>query len=329
MAISASAPCNAILFGEHYVVYGASALSIPIEPRNRVEILPGGDCIVLSSSIGKGTVAQDFSFSGDECMLPYAAVAKEALSGRKFAPCSVSFLPAWGMKGVGASSSLGAAFAAGLLSLSGRKPTARKIFSCSQAGDLVAHAGKASGIDAKTVSMGKPLVFRRDFSSGAYPVRSVKYSIPQGSSLLIIDTFSGTRGSTAEALSKFARSFGITSLPQQTSGEKRGEVQAEFSPILKSALCEKTAEGLGKLMNDNHILLKMRGVSSHGIEKAVSAALSCGAYGAKLTGAGGEGGAVLTLVKSTEAASVAERIKELSGFPAHHLSLARKGASAD
>lgn len=326
MAILASAPCKAILFGEHYVVYGASALSLPIEPRNSVQLEPGGSSILVSSSLGKGEITQDFSYSGEPLLAPYAAVAREALSGRKFIPCSAKFFAAWPLKGAGISSSLGAAFAAGLLSLSGRKPSSRKIFSCAQAGDLIAHAGKASGIDAKTVSMGKPLLFRRDFATGKYPCRSVEFSLPQGASLIIIDTFSGTRGSTAESLSKFARSFGITTLPQLTSEEKRGEVQAEVSPLLKSALFEKTSEGLGKLMNDCHILLKMRGVSSPGIEKAISAALSCGAFGAKLTGAGGEGGAVIALVESQESSQICARVKEIAGFPAYPLALANAGA---
>ncbi|MFA6908142.1 MAG: hypothetical protein WC263_04935, partial [Candidatus Micrarchaeia archaeon] len=273
MEFFASAPCKAILFGEHYVVYGASALAIPIEPRNRVKFtdsrLPG---ISLSSSLGSAQIAQGLSFSGEPCLAPFAAVARVACGKRPPPPCGAEFLPSWSLKGVGISSSLGAAFAAGLLSLSGKKASARKIFLSAQAGDLVAHEGKASGIDARAVAYGKPILFQRKFSPPKFLARSAKFSLPPGCSLLLIDTFKGKKGSTAAMLANFALSFGISTLPPAVPEEKRKEVRAEFAPILKSALAARTAQELGKAMDGNHVLLRMRRVSSQGIDSAVSAA---------------------------------------------------------
>jgi len=329
MDIFASAPCKAILFGEHYVVYGAHALAIPIEPRNRVRLssseAPG---IALLSSIGNAHIAPDFSFSGEPRLAPYAAAAREAC-GKRPPQCSAEFLPSWGMKGVGVSSSLGAAFAAGLLAFMGKKPNARKIFLASQSGDLIAHEGKASGIDARTVSYGKPVLFQRRFSPPKFSVRAAKFSFPPGCSLLLIDTFKGKRDSTAAMLASFARSFSIFTLPAATPEEKRKEVQSEFAPILKSALSAATAQELGKAMGDSHILLRMRRVSSQGIDAAVSAALSAGAYGAKLTGGGGEGGAALALCGTAQLQQISRAIAESTGFVCHPVSLAEEGARAD
>ena len=330
MELFASAPCKAILFGEHYVVYGASALAVPIEPRNRVKFSdsrePG---IALRSSLGNAQLAPGLSFSGEPRLAQFAAVARE-ICGKKPPPsCCVEFLPSWSLKGVGTSSSLGAAFAAGLLSLSGRRPSARKVFLASQAGDLVAHEGKASGIDARTVAYGKPIVFQRKFSPPKFSARSAKFALPPGCLLLLIDTYKGKKESTAAMLASFARSFGITTLPAATPDEKRKEVQSEFAPILKSALAAATAQELGKAMDDNHIMLRMRRVSSQGIDSAVSAALSSGAYGAKLTGGGGEGGAALALCESARSPQISQAIFDATGFACHPLSLAAEGAKAD
>ena len=332
MELFASAPCKAILFGEHYVVYGASALAVPIEPRNRVKFSdPGSGApgIALVSSLGNAHISPGFSFSGEPRLAQFAAVAREAC-GKKPAPtCSAEFLPSWSLKGVGISSSLGAAFAAGLLSLASKRPSARKIFLSAQAGDLVAHEGKASGIDARAVSFGKPIIFQRKFSPPAFSSRSAKFSLPSGCSLLLIDTFKGKKDSTAAMLANFALSFGISSLPAATSEDKRKEVRAEFAPILKSVLAAKTAQELGKAMDDNHILLRMRRVSSQGIDSAVSSALSAGAYGAKLTGGGGEGGAALALCDTARLQKISQSISDSTGFACHPISLAKEGAKVD
>jgi mevalonate kinase len=82
-------------------------------------------------------------------------------------------------------------------------------------------------------------------------------------------------------------------------------------------------------MNENHDLLKARGVSSAGIEKAIATALAAGAYGAKMTGAGGEGGAVLVLCEEASKAKVSAALKDACGFVSYPVSLAKKGAGID
>jgi mevalonate kinase len=273
-------------------------------------------------------ISPDFSFRGEPRLSMFTAAAKEACA-KKLPSCTAEFMPGWSIKGVGTSSSLAAAFAAGLLALSGRKPSARKIFLAAQSGDLVAHEGKASGIDARAVAFGKPVIFQRKFSPAKLSARPAKFSLPAGCSLLLIDTFKGRRDSTAAMLANFALSFSIATLPAATPEEKRKEVQQEFAPILKAALAAKTAKELGKAMDDNHVLLRMRRVSSQGIEAAVSAALSAGAHGAKLTGGGGEGGAAIALCDSARMQQASGAIAGSTGFACHPISLAKEGAKVD
>ena len=332
-AFTASAPCKAILFGEHYVVYGSPALSVAIEPRNAVKFSPWeGDGIALKSSLGNGRISPSGSYEGAGGLEIFSEVASEVFGNGTIPSCVAEFLPAWKLKGVGTSASLCAAFAAGLFRLAGKKAGAEDIFAAAQAGDLVAHGGRASGIDAKTVSYGKPLVFQRSFKPPKFDSRPADFSLPAATALLLIDTNSGKKDGTLKMLRIFASQFAINGTPAEEPEGKREEVRQEFAPLwekIAKAMKGASAKGLGALMNDNHALLKKRKMSCVGIEKAVEAALSAGAYGAKLTGGGGEGGAVLALCDAGRSAAIAKGMTSSTGFSCHPLSLAEKGAAAE
>ncbi len=75
-------------------------------------------------------------------------------------------------------------------------------------------------------------------------------------------------------------------------------------------------------MNANHELLKP--VSTDDIEKARQLALSAGALGAKLTGAGGKGGAVLALVQKSDVGKVQAALIG-AGFPCFEAEIAKTG----
>jgi mevalonate kinase len=80
-----------------------------------------------------------------------------------------------------------------------------------------------------------------------------------------------------------------------------GTVQAFLTEVTEvvseagEALEHADGTRMGQLMNRNHQLLSTVGVSTEAIEQLCQLARDAGAYGAKLTGAGG-GGAVIALV---------------------------------
>ncbi len=327
MKFTASAPGKAILFGEHYVVYGSPALSVAIEPRSLVEFSEAEHGILLKSSLGNGKIPETGEFSGSEELRCFSEVAKKI--GGKIISCTASFKPGWKLKGAGTSASLCAAFAAGLFHLLGKQPSAEELFEAAQAGDMVAHKGKASGIDAKTVCLGAPLVFTRSFDPPGFIGKKTGFCLPKQTVLLLIDTFEGKKDSTGKMVEKFAQEFDIVGKPQSAAKEKREQITKEYAPVwekLNKAIKSADAKALGSVMNENHALLKNRGMSSEGIEKAVSAALSLGAYGAKLTGGGGEGGAVLVLCRKNDKEKVCTGIGSQTSFACHEILLANKGA---
>lgn len=334
MEFAASAPCKCILFGEHYVVYGAPALSAAIEPRNSAVFsdAPPGAGARLFSPFGEGRILPSGRYEGVKELGIFAAVARKIADGRAIPSCSVEFLSAWKLKGVGSSASLCAAFAAGMLRLCGKKHNGNLVFEAAQEGDLVAHGGRASGIDARTVSLGTPIVFRRSFQPPRFDFASVKFALPKNCSLLIIDTNLGKKDGTSKMLARFAAGFGIDGAPQDAGDGKREAVLSEYARVwagIEDELRRPTAEGLGRLMDENHALLLRRKMSTEGIEAAVAEAKKAGAYGAKLTGGGGEGGAVLALFENSDVGGAKQRIAERTGFACYPARLSGKGACID
>jgi len=69
---------------------------------------------------------------------------------------------------------------------------------------------------------------------------------------------------------------------------------------------------VGELMNIDHGLLDAIGVGSAKLSRLVYAARGAGAYGAKITGAGG-GGCIVALADGAAAAAVASAIEDAGG----------------
>ncbi|MEM2937320.1 MAG: mevalonate kinase, partial [Candidatus Bathyarchaeia archaeon] len=78
------------------------------------------------------------------------------------------------------------------------------------------------------------------------------------------------------------------------------------------ALQEGDLETVGDLMNFNHALLYGLGVSDESLEWLINAARKAGAYGAKLTGAGG-GGCMIALANKDKLEKVLEAVQRAGG----------------
>ena len=69
-------------------------------------------------------------------------------------------------------------------------------------------------------------------------------------------------------------------------------------------------EEIGRLMTENHKLLREIGVSTKEIEKIIGIWRRCGSLGAKITGAGG-GGSVLVLARPETISAINGALKGL------------------
>ena len=84
------------------------------------------------------------------------------------------------------------------------------------------------------------------------------------------------------------------------------------------------ARTLGRLMNQNHVVLQAMRVSTPMLDALVEAARTAGALGAKLTGAGG-GGSVVALTGEGTQSAVAEALSRSGARSVFRTTLAPSG----
>ncbi len=334
--IRASAPCKLILSGEHFAVWGSGSICVPIEMRNYASVrLSGAKGFILRRDWGETDLS-----------MPVAQVDGRAhfLKGTYDALCRIAGKPVAGMeadvpitsnpKGIGNSSSVAAALAAASLKALGLPLTQENLFQCAHAADLVAHGGAASGVDARTVTVGKPILFKKLFGPERFTFRKIRLNMPAGASLVLIDTFTGKKCTTKEQIARFAESFGMEKKPSQCTAAQRKSVTGKFEPVLKALLSEfsrpaPSAQKIGSLFLENHGLLSAHGVSTRQMDSFIGECVESGhAWGAKMTGAGGEGGSLIVLAKHGECGAI-ESLAKSHGFGSIAVSVSRAGIKVE
>jgi len=340
----AEAPVKVIISGEHGVVHGAPGIAIALEPCNKVVVseTAGEPGLEIKSDRGSVFVKPDGSVEGSEqdkkTFEPFIAVVAYLKSVEGPLPekyLAAEIESAHAPKGTGNSASIAAAFALALFKTMGKTPktgadpSQDELWMAAQAAEEKAHGGRPSGIDAMTVCHGNTELLRT-VENG-----QVKWnftprpdlSLPSGTELLIVDTFkAGERANTGAMVFTVAKSLGLTKI--DASGKEVVKPFAEFSEddhkqvepfrklfekIEKNLNAKGNLQHLGRALSENHLLLKKLGASTPDIEKVVEISRGAGALGAKLTGAGGNGCAVIVLVEHSKKALVESAIKQ-AGF---------------
>ncbi|MEW6328591.1 MAG: hypothetical protein AB1468_00590 [Candidatus Micrarchaeota archaeon] len=333
---AASAPTKLILCGEHYVVYGARALAFATALRNRVELLEaeGEPCIEIRSRMGNAVVYESGKFIGAEILRGFGELFLQILRKNGFRlrkTLRAKLLLSAAPKGMGNSASLGAALALTLYSHFGKKqPRFNDIFEAVQASEKIMHGGIPSGVDALSVIKGGFQVFRKKFDPAKVLFKDARVEFPRGVRVVVIDTcVGGMKSTTNEMVKKFARRNLARGRPEEIGETERKRITRPYDKLFAGIFCRLCwngdARALGKLLNENHELLARSGMSSRGIERARKICLKNGAFGAKLSGAGGEGGAVISLVDAKKVNTVLRALKK-EGFRAFAAEVDFEGA---
>ncbi len=124
--------------------------------------------------------------------------------------------------------------------------------------------------------------------------------------LPILVIFSGTKADTVNMVEKVA-------VLKKNEPEKTSEIFQSIAKIVEKgriALVQKNWIAFGKLMNNNQELLQSLGVSNYKLDKLVEVCCKAGAYGAKISGAGG-GDCIIAAVSG-------ERIEDVTGSVKHY-----------
>lgn len=267
-----------ILIGEHAVVYGYPAISLPLL---EVEVT----CHVVPAETPWRLFEEDTLSMAVYASLEYLNI-KEA-----YIRCQIdSAIPE--KRGMGSSAAISIA-------------AIRAVFDYYQAelhhdmleilvnrAEMIAHINP-SGLDAKTCLSSHPIRFIKNVGFEELTMDLLAY-------LVIADT--GVYGNTSEAI-QVVKNKGKDALPFLHA---LGELTQEAEEAIKT----KDAVKLGEILTKAHGNLKEIGVSSPEADALVESALEQGALGAKMSG-GGLGGCIIALVADYhQAQDLAERLEE-------------------
>ena len=267
-----------ILIGEHAVVYGYPAISLPLL---EVEVT----CRVVPAESPWRLYEEDTLSMAVYASLEYLGIKEACIR------CEIdSAIPE--KRGMGSSAAISIA-------------AIRAVFDHYQAdlphdileilvnrAEMIAHMNP-SGLDAKTCLSDRPIRFIKN-------VGFTELEMDLSAYLVIADT--GVYGHTREAI-QVVQSKGKDALPFL-------HALGELTQQAEDAIRRKDAEKLGQILSQAHLHLKEIGVSSPEADSLVETALSHGALGAKMSG-GGLGGCIIALATNlTHAQELTKRLEE-------------------
>ncbi len=287
MTTTCSAPGKIYLFGEHAVVYGEPAIACAIELRTRVSAKKA-DTITIFSNIGN--TGLDFEVH------PYVSSAIKRLGSPDVAIEITSDIPVG--SGLGSSAAVTIATLAAINIEFGLGYENEKLAKIGHEIEKEVQ-GAASPTDTFVSTFGGVVEI---------PTRWRLNLLDCG--IVIGNTNKGNKGASPKKTAKLVKQV----------AQLKEEYPDAINPIIKTIgsfarrgkvlVSEKNYTSLGKLMNVNHGLLDALGVCTMELSALVYAARNAGAYGAKLTGAGG-GGCMVALTDSPH--KVADAIEKAGG----------------
>lgn len=287
-ASAAFGPGKVILLGEHAVVYGHPALAVPLTLGVTARATAAGRCEL--AGLPELSPAQ-------RRMLDTAFDTVAEATGRPSVRINVdSTLPV--SMGLGSSAALAVAVSRCLLAATGATPSPSRVLALALRMEETFH-GTPSGVDHTVSAHGAPLLYRRPVPGRPGRVRRIRIGAPATLVLALVGPRRGTQETVAALRRRAARWPG-----------RYGRLFTEMGRLAVEgtrALERGDLEELGDAMNVNHGLLAAAGVSSPALDTAVDALRRAGALGAKLTGAGGDGGAVVALFRKAPPSGVLEQ----------------------
>ena len=286
-AASSFAPGKVILLGEHAVVYGHPALAAPIARGVRIVATP--------SHTPRVTMDPPLSAKAKKTLLQLYTRHARALGAKPLTLRVTSDLPP--SMGLGSSGALAVALARLLL---GEAASTKAVEKLAVSIEKTFH-GTPSGVDHTTSARQQLLLFSRS------RVRLLKPARPFN---LVVALTDGVRSSTQTTVGKLRERMRA----QPRLHREIFSVIGGLATTGAAAATRGDLELLGMLMNVNHGLLASLGLSSAPLDALVHRLRELGARGAKLTGAGGDGGAVIGLFDEVSPAIRTLRREGISCF---------------
>ncbi|MFW6196455.1 MAG: mevalonate kinase [Thermoplasmatota archaeon] len=296
MKANYSAPGKVILFGEHAVVYGEPAIAVAVDKRTTCKVVQAEE----ETTVNGYPIDKDYHSYILEALRCVDIDSPLKIVTKSDVPSGA---------GMGSSAAVTVATLASLHHISGdlkEERLAREAFNVEWTVQ-----GSASPIDTSTSTHGNAVMLSKDkeedflwsISREGKEWNIHHRDIPE-MQMVIGDT--GVHARTGPLVDKVRRFYMNNNFAKEII-EEIGNIVIEGS----KALAGENLERVGELMDRNHELLTILGVSHPKLERLVKGARKY-SYGAKLTGAGG-GGSMVAVTDDPE--KVARVIKRRGGTP--------------
>ncbi|MFQ6094599.1 MAG: mevalonate kinase [Candidatus Bathyarchaeia archaeon] len=305
----ASAPAKVILLGEHFVVYGKPAIVVAIDRRAHATARLRSDkaIYIRSNDLGVSGYFFDGKFEAEEGgpeaegkLRPVETVVRRLMNSagtRAGVTLEItSTIPV--EAGLGSSAAVAVASVAAVSSILGLDLSPDEMFNLAYDAERLIH-GTPSGIDPAVSTYGGTLRYVK--GKGI-----TRLNVNVDLQLVIGNT--GIPRSTGKLVGK-VRELGNKHPTILNSILESSERMVEEAV---KAMKSQDLETLGELMNIDQGLLSAVGVSHCMLERLIYAARDAGAYGAKLTGAGG-GGCMVALAPQGRVEDIVKAITDAGG----------------
>jgi mevalonate kinase len=307
--ITVSAPGKLMLFGEHAVVDGHPCLVTAVNQRmyTTVEFLDEGNFELDAkeveirnykkpiSELGKGEMPDGVRFAEVAVKNFLNSIAR----GDKSIGIKVTTSSEFSSQvGFGSSSAVTVCVIKALSELLNKNINKKQIFDLSYK-TVLEIQGKGSGFDIASAIYGGTLYFE----TGGKIISKLEIN-----HLPLIVGYSGIKANTGSLIMHVDSRF-------SKNRKRLQEIYDEIEVIVEKAKLEiedANWERFGKLMNKNQGLLSELGVSIEKLDNMINAALGAGAFGAKISGAGG-GDCMIAVAPEDHIKSVEELITKAGG----------------
>jgi len=277
-----------ILFGEHAVVYGQPAIAVPltqVRARATVEDAePGGGTTVVAEDLGR-TYKLGESPPDDPLLVTILSTLRrfKLRPEQDLTVTVTSAIPI--ARGLGSGAAVSTAIVRALAKHFDRQLTLQAVSELVYETEKIYH-GTPSGIDNTVIAFEKPVYFVKGREMELLGI---------GRPFLLAVADTGVQSSTKEVVGDVRRAWEKERARYEGIFEEMGAIAEEGRRAIELG----EIEAMGRLMDENHRLLREIGVSSPELEKLVEAARQGGALGAKLSGAGRGGNAIALVTEET------------------------------
>ncbi len=267
-----------ILLGEHAVVYGYPAVSVPLLSavvQVQVTQTDGKDLLSCAYYRGKLTDAP-MAVMGYKRLIEKTRETLPLISEGLTISVSSTIPPGYGL---GSSAAVAVAIVRGLYDFCRHRLTHEQLLKLVHIAETYAH-GNPSGVDAWTTSTNRPLWFIHDREPIWLSLRRPLYLVVAGSRAP-----GNTHDAVQHVQDTLARRVYLHPMEQL----------AKLTEDARWALIQGDYRRLGLLMTAAQYHLERLGITTDHIDALIAVALASGALGAKLTGSG-DGGSIIALV---------------------------------